>query len=166
MSTPLYILSFVKVTHRADATLKPIGVFYGYVTEIGREWVTVQFHDGIRPTSIPFEVDEVAAIDEKTFWSKTKGQTALHSNYEDAKEDADEEREARDLDDGTTHARIEARRWGLSVNAGAAFKIADEIANLVDGLTHRDMPDSVASLRLKGLSRRYKAARLKHVAEG
>lgn len=147
MSTTLSILSFVKV----QCGLKTRHWVYGYVADMVPGLVTICYDMGIKPVNETFDSHEVVTVSEKTFWSKTKGQTALHSQYWDAKE--------RHVHD----PRVEP---SLSSNAGAALKIADEITNLVDGLTHLDMPDSVVSLKLKYAARRYKTARLKHVAEG
>lgn len=70
---------------------------YGYVSDVGQpidgvadwEWIEVQYHNGIKPTTELFAPNQVRAISEEVFDVKTKGQTALHSRYWDDKEKRD-----------------------------------------------------------------------------
>lgn len=80
MNTTLSILSFVKARRGPKARW-----VYGYVADSYGSFVSVRHDSGIKPVTDVFPRGNIESISEDTFWSKTEGSTALHSQYWDAK---------------------------------------------------------------------------------
>jgi hypothetical protein len=132
MPSPLSILQFVRAKRSPDSPW-----VYGYVSDIGQriagvaewEWIEVRYDNGIKPVTELFAPEQVEDISEALFVNKTRGQTALHSRYNDDKEAARHKVAGPDID----------AALGPHVELAIA---AVEHSQMIAGCNDYDMPDT------------------------